>query len=101
MLLCGKVNSYLVDICQWFFILHQHLGKLSSLLWVDSHHITQKENVVWGVVDLLGVENYLLELTSLRKTLDHLWWIIKLNEFILFLRKNDEHLMIELHITTK
>ena len=52
--------------------MHHHLGKLGALLWVESHDVPQQEHVVWSVVDLLSIQNDLLELPCLCKTLDHL-----------------------------
>ena len=45
-------GRYLGDVCQWLLILHQHLGKLQALLWVDPHHVPQEEDPVWGVAHL-------------------------------------------------
>ena len=53
--------------------MNHHLGKLCALFGVDSHDVPQEEDVVRSVVDFLGIENDLLELASLRKTLDHLY----------------------------
>lgn len=64
---------YLAEVCKWFtFILYQHGRKLTTCLRVDPHHITQKKDVVRGVANLLCIQNNLLELASLSKTLDNL-----------------------------
>lgn len=44
--------SNLCDIGQRFFILHQHLGKLQALFWVDAHDIPQKKDPIWSVAHL-------------------------------------------------
>ena len=62
----------LVEVGQGLVILHHHLGKLCPLVWVDSHHIPQQKHVVWSIVDLLGIQDDLLELSGFCKTLDHL-----------------------------
>ena len=53
-------------------ICHHHLGELCTLLRVSPHDISEQEDIVWGIANLLGVEDDLLELTSLSKALDHL-----------------------------
>ena len=63
---------YHVDVSEWFLILNQHLGECSSLVGIDTHHVTQQEHIVWREVDLLGIQHDLLELTCLSKALDHL-----------------------------
>lgn len=63
---------YLVEVGQWFIILYQHLCKLQALLWVYPHYVPQQEDVVRGKAHLLGIQNYLLELACLSKTLDNL-----------------------------
>ena len=64
---------YLVEVSQGLLFSHEHLGKLGALLWVQPHHIPQQENVVGSVANLLGIQNDLLVLASLSKTLDHLY----------------------------
>lgn len=67
-----EIVAHLVDVCKWFVILDQHLGKLCSLLRIDAHDASQQEDVIRNVAHLLGIQNNLLDLTSFRKTLDHL-----------------------------
>lgn len=64
--------SYLIEVSKGFVILHHHLCKLQALLGVDAHDVTQEEDVVGCEVHLLRVQDDLLELTGLRKTLNHL-----------------------------
>ena len=52
--------------------LNEHLRELRALLRVHPHHVAEQEDVVRGVADLLGVENDLLELSSLGEALYHL-----------------------------
>ena len=63
---------YLVEVGKWLLISHHHLRELCPLLRIDPHHVPEEKDVVWGVVDFLGIENDLLELPCLCKTLDHL-----------------------------
>jgi len=65
-------TSHLVDVRKWFVVSDQHLSKLRSLLRVYTHDAPQQKYVVRSVADLLGVEDDLLELASLSKTLNHL-----------------------------
>lgn len=44
--------SYLVDVGQRLLVLDQHLGKLQSLVWIDTHHISQQKDPVGGVAHL-------------------------------------------------
>ena len=62
----------LVDIRQRLVISNQHLCKLGALLGVDAHDTAKQEDVVGRVADLLGIQDDLLELTGLRKALNHL-----------------------------
>ena len=64
--------THLIEVCQGLVFSHQHLGELCPLFWVHPHHISEQEDVVWCVADLLGVENDLLELPSLSKALNNL-----------------------------
>lgn len=66
------LRSYLVEVSQGLIFSDHHLGEFCSLLRVNAHHISQEEDIVRGVANLLGVQNDLLELTRLRKTLDDL-----------------------------
>ena len=43
---------HLGDICQRLLILHQHLGKLLSLVRADPHDVPQQEDPVRGVAHL-------------------------------------------------
>lgn len=45
-------HSYLCNVSQWLFILHQHLSKLQSLFRVDPHHISEQKDPVWSVANL-------------------------------------------------
>lgn len=67
-----KQIQYLVEVSQWFIILYQHLCKLKALLWVDPHYVPEQEDVIRGKAHLLGIQNNLLELSCLSKTLDNL-----------------------------
>ena len=64
---------YLIEVSKWFIISHHHLCELQALVRVDAHDVAQQEDVVWGEAHLLGVQDDLLELACLSKTLDHLW----------------------------
>lgn len=70
--------TYLTDIGEWFVILNHHLSELCPLFRVDPHQAPQQEYVIRRVVNLLRIQNDLLELSSLRETLDHLkiWFIL-------------------------
>lgn len=51
-----QCSSYLTKVCKWLsFILHQHCSKLTTSLWVDPHQVTQKEDVVRCVANLLCI----------------------------------------------
>ena len=63
---------YLVEVSQGLLFSHEHLGKLGALLWVQPHHVSQQEHVVGSVANLLGIQDDLLVLAGLSKTLDHL-----------------------------
>ena len=65
--------THLIEICQWFILSDQHLGKLGPLFWVHAHHVPQQEDIVWLVADLLSIKDDLLELPSLSKALDNLY----------------------------
>ena len=65
-------RTYLVDISKRFLVLYQHLGKLGALVCIETHDVTQQEDVVRRVAYFLGVQDNLLELASLGETLDHL-----------------------------
>ncbi len=65
-------RTYLVDISERFLVLYQHLGKLGTLVCVETHDVTQQEDIVWRVAYFLGIKHNLLELASLGETLDHL-----------------------------
>jgi len=66
------IYTDLVDVRERFIVRDEHLSKLCALLRVDTHDATQQKHVVRCVADLLGIQNDLLELTGLRKTLNHL-----------------------------
>ena len=53
-----------------------YLSELNALLGIASHDASQQVDVVRLIVDFLGVENDLLELTSFGKALDHFHWYI-------------------------
>ena len=63
---------YLVDICQRFIILDQHLRECDSMLRVDAHYIAEKVDVIGGECDLLGIQHDLAELTRLGEALNYL-----------------------------
>lgn len=63
---------HLVEVTEGLFIRHKHLGKLSTLFRVDPHYVAEQEDVVRCVPDLLCIQDDLLELACLCKTLDHL-----------------------------
>ena len=77
-----RKHAHLIDVRQRFIISNQHLCKLSSLLRVDTHDAPQQEDVVRSVANLLGIQDDLLELTGLRKTLDHLNTITPVNQSV-------------------
>ena len=64
--------TYLVEVSKWFFVSHKHLGKFSALVRVDPHHVAKKKDVVRCVADFLCIQDDLLKLACLCKTLDHL-----------------------------
>lgn len=51
-LLSGMFVLYLIDVGQRLLILDQHLGKLQTLVWIDTHHISQQKHPVWRVAHL-------------------------------------------------
>ena len=63
---------YLVEVSQGFLLGYKHLGKLCALFWIEPHNVAQQEDIVGSVANLLGIQDDLLVLTSLSKTLDHL-----------------------------
>ena len=94
---------YLVEVSQGFLFSHEHLGKLCALLWVQPHHVSQQENVVRSVANLLGIQNDLLVLASLSKTLDHLHGSIKKEvvcDFLINAHQNWEPLHMHMHTVT-
>uniref|UniRef100_A0A1B0F0L0 Clathrin heavy chain linker core motif domain-containing protein n=1 Tax=Phlebotomus papatasi TaxID=29031 RepID=A0A1B0F0L0_PHLPP len=62
----------LINIRERFLICNQHTSKSSSLFRIGSHHRTQQIDIVWSIVDLLGIEDDLLELTRFGKALNNL-----------------------------
>ena len=69
---CTCTSIYLVEVSQGLLFGHEHLGKLCALLWVQPHHVSQQEHIVGSVANLLGIQDDLLVLASLSKTLNHL-----------------------------
>lgn len=64
--------THLVEVSQWFLVCHKHFGKLGALVRVDPHHVAKKKDVIGCVADFLCVQDDLLELACLCKTLDYL-----------------------------
>ncbi len=62
----------MAQICKRFFVGDEHLCKLDALIRIHSENLSQMENVIRLVADLLRVQNDLLELTRLRETLHDL-----------------------------
>lgn len=56
--------GHLGNVSQWFFILHQHLGELQTLLWTNPHHISQQKDPVWSVANLQGQKTALKHIKS-------------------------------------
>ena len=69
-----------------WIILNEHGCECSAIFHVAPHHVTQDEDVIWRVVHLLGIQNYLLELVCLSKTDDDLGiWRNKNNRYLLLI----------------
>ena len=64
--------THLVEVSQWFLVCHKHFGKLSALVRVDPHHVAKKKDVIGCVANFLCIQDDLLELACLCKTLDYL-----------------------------
>ena len=64
--------AYLVEVGQRFVVLDERVGEVHSLLGVGAHDTPEEVHVVGLEGHFLGVEDYLLELASLREALDHL-----------------------------
>lgn len=43
---------YLIDVGQRLLVLDQHLGKLQTLVCINTHHISQQKHPVWRVAHL-------------------------------------------------
>ena len=65
--------TYTFDVSERGIILNKHASEGCSVLNVPAHHVSQQEDVVGGVADLLGIQNDLLELVCLGKADDDLY----------------------------
>lgn len=67
----GENIDDLRNISQGLIIGDEGLGELGTLIWVHAHDMSEKENVVWGKSNFLGVLDDLIELTSFSEAADN------------------------------